>query len=433
MFVPGFLNDCPWITVGRLRPAAWNVFIYGFAVQAGLGTMLWLLARLGNAPLRRGILAVLGGGLWNLGVLLGLIGILRGDNTGFSWLEFPGYSLGVLFFAYLLVAVVAALNFNERNRASLYPSQWYLVAAIFWFPWILSTAVLLLLCHPVRGVAQVVVDGWFKAGLGGIWLPCVGLAVVFYLLPKLLNRPLYSGSLASFGFWTMLLFCSWRVAAPEAPVPAWITGASTAAALLALVPVLAVGVNIYGTMRPGVERGFVRPELFFVVFAAACYLVANVEALAAAKRGFAEVTRMTLFSEGQEVALLYGFGAMSLFGAIHYITPRVLGLENAELKGANVQFWTSAIGVALLVFVFSFGGVVQGRAINNPQMGFGQISDGMRSAFAAGVFGIALIFIGQVALVWGICGGICKTVYPMLCACRQELVGVGAKPAGARI
>src|SRR6266567_738924 len=40
LHAPGFLADSPWLTLGRLRPAAMNSFLYGFASQVGLG--VWL-------------------------------------------------------------------------------------------------------------------------------------------------------------------------------------------------------------------------------------------------------------------------------------------------------------------------------------------------------------------------------------------------------
>src|SRR2546429_6691561 len=48
---PNILADCPWLTYGRIRPASNNSLLYGFCLPAGLGVGLWLLARLGRAPL----------------------------------------------------------------------------------------------------------------------------------------------------------------------------------------------------------------------------------------------------------------------------------------------------------------------------------------------------------------------------------------------
>src|SRR5581483_12156334 len=45
---PGLLAHCPWMTYGRIHPAASVAFIYGFGIQAALGIAIWLLCRLGR-------------------------------------------------------------------------------------------------------------------------------------------------------------------------------------------------------------------------------------------------------------------------------------------------------------------------------------------------------------------------------------------------
>ena len=75
-----------------------------------------------------------------LGVLLGVIGILAGNGTGFENLEMPRYSAVPLFIGYLLIGLWTVLTFHQRRERSLQPAQWFLLAALFWFPWIFSTA-----------------------------------------------------------------------------------------------------------------------------------------------------------------------------------------------------------------------------------------------------------------------------------------------------
>src|SRR6266566_4052748 len=45
---PNFLADTPWLTYGRVHPAATNALLYGFCVQAGLGVALWVFVSLGR-------------------------------------------------------------------------------------------------------------------------------------------------------------------------------------------------------------------------------------------------------------------------------------------------------------------------------------------------------------------------------------------------
>src|ERR1035438_6888013 len=86
---PDFPANCPWLTYGRVQPAADDALLYGFCIPAGLGVALWLLAQLGQTPLRGALVPVVAAKLWHLGVLVRLAGILSGNSTGFAWLEFP--------------------------------------------------------------------------------------------------------------------------------------------------------------------------------------------------------------------------------------------------------------------------------------------------------------------------------------------------------
>src|SRR5207244_3485955 len=138
---------------------------------------------------------------WNLGVTLGMLGIFAGGSTGFEWLEMPRYASPILFGAYVLIGFCALTVFYTRRERSLYVSQWYLLAALFWFPWIYSAAQLLLVFFPVRGVLQASVNWWYINNLSQIWFGFVGLAAIFYFLPKLTGRPLYSVYLAMLAFW----------------------------------------------------------------------------------------------------------------------------------------------------------------------------------------------------------------------------------------
>jgi len=89
LHMPQLLAGCPWFTYGRLQPMQMNALIYGFAVQAALGTSLWMIARLGRTRLVQPGYVVVGALLWNLGVKLGVFGIQIGDSTGFDWLKCP--------------------------------------------------------------------------------------------------------------------------------------------------------------------------------------------------------------------------------------------------------------------------------------------------------------------------------------------------------
>ena len=251
LHAPDMLSGISYLTWGRMRPAHMNVMVYGWASMAGMGTSIWLMARLCRITLRHPLLLVAGAGFWNLGVLLGVGGILWGDSTGYQWLEFPPYAAIVLFVAYTLIISWAVLMFRFRRSDQIYITQWYLIGAFLWFPWLYAAAQLMLFVVPVQGVMQAAVGWWYANNLLFLWFGAIGLGVAYYMIPKVIGRPVYSYQLATIGFWTYALFSSWTgmQRLVDGPFPAWMITASIAATILTIIPVATVGLNHHMTMQ----------------------------------------------------------------------------------------------------------------------------------------------------------------------------------------
>ncbi|MBI2926353.1 MAG: cbb3-type cytochrome c oxidase subunit I [Verrucomicrobia bacterium] len=395
---PGLLAECAWFTYGRVQPAALNALVYGFAAQAALGVALWMLCRLGRTTLAGGGMALIAVVCWNIGVCIGVAAILFGDSTGIEWLEMPRYASSLLFVAYLLLGICALLTFHQRRERKLYVSQWFLLAALFWFPWIYSTANFLLVLAPVRGVVQACVHWWYVNNLWTVWLGFLGLATLFYFIPKLSERPFHSEPLAIFSFWALALFGSWGGIHADAPVPAWIPSVSTFFTVLAVVPVVAVGLNLRQTLA-GRSRGVpADPALRFVVFAAGAYVLAGVLAAVASHRSGNALLHFTLFDPARTQLALYGFLGMALFGAIYYIVPRLAPVELPSPKLINLHFWLAALGIAISFLSLGVGGVLQGLRLNDAGVPFPEVMKVMLTFFRFSTLGELLILAGNVAL-----------------------------------
>ena len=262
MHHPGFLGDVSWFTFGRVRPAHLNTMSYGWASQAGIGVMLWMFARLSKARLRLPGLLVFAAVIWNLALVAGTVGILAGQSTAVEWLEFPPYVAPVLTFAFAIVAVAAFLTFGDRQEGHVYVSQWYLFGAAFWFPWLYLTANLLILFVAVSGVLQPAVNWWFAHNVLGLWLTPIGLAAAYYLIPKVLGRPIYSYYLSIIGFWALAFF--YNSAGIHhligGPVPAWLITYSIVASVMMLIPVATVAINHHMTMLGRFRAVAIQPD-----------------------------------------------------------------------------------------------------------------------------------------------------------------------------
>src|SRR5438067_2032268 len=140
MHTPGFLGNWSWFTYGRVWPAFQNTLVYGWAMPVGIGTAIWLMARLCRVSLRNGFVPIIGGIFWNIGITIGIIAILSGNMRPFELLEFPRASALMLFIALSLVAIWGVVMFRKRHPGHTYISLWYLIGAFFWLPWLYGAA-----------------------------------------------------------------------------------------------------------------------------------------------------------------------------------------------------------------------------------------------------------------------------------------------------
>lgn len=389
---PSLLADAAWLTYGRVRPAFVHCLIYGFCIPAGMGVGLWLLARLGRTLLVRPWMAAIGGLGWNLGVLTGLVGILLGDRSGFENLEMPYYSVLVTFASYLLIGIAAVATFHQRRERAAYVSQWFLLTAIFWFPWVYSTAELLLVIFPVRGVVQAVISWWFSANLLLVWFGLLGLSVLFYFVPKLSARALYSRYLALFAYWSLVLFGSWTGVPSTAPVPAWIPVASLVATALTLLTLLAVGLNLVRSRAPSITT---TPGGGFVQFSAVAFLAAGVMRIGGALFDRTQNLGFTWFATATDFLQVYGFLAMAIFGAAYYILPLLMGTNLPWPRLVRVHFWLAAVGVLIVVVPYGVGGVLQSLQLANPNVALTDLIKSGAMFLRLSTVGDLLILLGH--------------------------------------
>jgi cytochrome c oxidase cbb3-type subunit 1 len=377
LHAPDLLANCSYLTWGRLRPVHMNVMVYGWASMAGIGTAIWLMARLCRTTLRHPLLLIAGGAFWNLGVLLGAGGIIWGDSTGYEWLEFPPYASIVLFIAYSLVVSWALIMFRFRRGENIYITQWYLLGAFLWFPWVYGATQMMLFVAPVQGVMQDAVTWWFGNNLMFLWFGAIALGTAYYMIPKVIGRPVYSYHLAAIGFWTYALFASWTgmQRLVDGPFPAWMITASIAAAILTLIPVATVGLNHHMTMRGYFGLMRYSPTLRFTVFGAFAYTGFSLMGILLSLRTVAGYVHFTEASIAYTHAGLYAFFTMIMFGSMYYIVPRLVGREWRYATLIKLHFWAAAYGVGLMIAMLFLGGIAQGSSMADASRPFADATD----------------------------------------------------------
>ncbi len=361
-----------WLTFGRVRAGHLSIMSYGWASSAGIGTAIWLMCRLSRAEMIYPRLLIVAAISWNFGILIGLIGILAGYGRSVEWLDFPPIAPPFLTVALAIVAAWTVAVFRNRREKHVYVSQWYLFAAMFWMPWLYTVSNLMIHYLPAKGVIQSSVNWWYAHNVLGLWLTPIGLGTAYYLIPKVIGRPIYSYYLSILGFWALALFYSWAGMHHliGGPIPAWMATASVVGSMMMFIPVMAVALNHHMTMYGNFRHLRYSPTLRFVVFGAVSYTAVSFQGSIEALKSFNEVVHFTHYTVAHAHLGVYGFFTMMMFGAMYYIVPRLTGWEWGSSLLIRLHFWFCALGILIYFIGLSIGGWIQGMELNNPNIPF---------------------------------------------------------------
>ena len=368
---PDWLAQYGWITFGRIRPIHLNLVAYGWCSLAGIGVSLWLIPRLLKTQLVGAKYAIAGGALWTIGVFLGAVSIALGYSDGLEWLEFPWQIDVLLVIGGGLVGLPVLMTLLNRKVDHLYVSVWYIAAGLLWFPVLFLIGNIPYLHF---GVQQASMNWWFGHNVLGLWFTPIGLASAYYLIPKILGKPIYSYNLSLLGFWSLAFFYS-QVGGHHligGPVPTWLITMSIVQSMMMIIPVFAVTVNLHMTVFGNFKALVYSPTLRFIVLGMMLYTAASVQGSLEALRSVNTVTHFTHFTVAHAHLGLYGFFSMVMFGAIYFIMPRVMNWEWPYPKLISLHFWLVFIGFLIYFIWLSIGGWLQGLAMLDPNQPFMQ-------------------------------------------------------------
>lgn len=364
MHAPGFLDGCSWLSYGKTQAAHVNSLIYGWGFQAAFGVIIWLMSRLSRQECKASGTILMAGHLWNLVVSFGVIGILAGYSTGIPWMEFPVFAWPVMLICYFAIVTWSMVQFKVRPEGHVYISQWYLMAALIWFPWVFLTTNLLIHVFPGNAVMANAINAWYKSSLIFLFFTPVALATAFYLVPKVTGRPIMSYSLAKLGFWSLAIMMPWAgmQKLAGAPIPYFIPYLGAAATILFFVPAFTAAINLLRTASADMEIVSNSPTLRFTMAGIFGLIVMAVAAVFLnLPESTLKLTQFSISGYGFEILALYGFFSFMMFGAIYFIVPRITQREWLSRRLIKMHFFFSIYGIVTIALVAIFGGVMQGE------------------------------------------------------------------------
>lgn len=373
LHLPDWLADIAFTTFGRARTIHLNIVAYGWLSVAGLAVMMWLLPRIFHTPLRKPQLAYAGAILWTIGVFAGALAIATGWSEGIEWLEFPWQIDLILAAGGFCMAWSAIETAAHRKTHHIYVTAWYFLAGLLWFP-ILFTLGNIPGLH--SGVQQATMNWWFAHNVLGLWLTPLGLGTAYYLIPKIIGKPIFSYSVSLLGFWGLALFYS-QVGIHHlmgGPVPTWVVTLSVIHSVMMFVPVIAAGVNHHITVAQNLWAFKESMALRFVWTGAIMYTLASFQGSIEALRAVNTITHFTHYTVGHAHLGAYAFVSLVLFGAFYYMLPHILQKEWPCKKLITLHYWLVLIGFGIYFFALSIAGVLQGIAFLDIGKSFAEIT-----------------------------------------------------------
>ena len=388
--LPEFLDGWSLFDAGKIDAAHINALIYGWGFQAAFGMIIWLMARLSRKECTSSGIVLVAGHLWNFAVLFGVVGIMLGMGTGVPWMEFPKAVWPVLLLCYMLITIWSLIQFQVRDAGHVYVSQWYLLAAMLWFPWIYMTANLFVFVFDGNPLMAAGIASWFKGTLFLLFFLPVAVASAYFLAPKVTGRPVYSYNIALFGFWTLAVVGPWAgmQKLTGAPIPQFLPYAGAAAMVLILVPAIAVAINILKTVSGHGETVTASPALRFTAAGVVGLLTYGILSATTHAFGFSLV-QFSYTDYGFDILGLYGVFSLCAFGAIYFIVPRITRREWLSRRFISWHFYLSLYGVITVAISAIVGGISQGEGI-----------EAWNQSFLAGA-GRAQSYGWGVTIAWG--------------------------------
>lgn len=396
---PDWLVHQGWLTFGRQRTAHLNTMIYGWASLAMVGTSLWVIPRLVHRELRWPRLATAGIAVWNVGLLVGFLLILGGRNDGLEWLEMDRYLADpLLVIGGGMVGITLLATLAAREVGHLYVSVWYVFGAFVWFPVIFIVGN----WPTLRGVESGAANWFYAHNALGLWLTAVSLGAIYYFIPKVLGRPIYSYQLSLLGFWGLAFFYALNGMHHliGGPLPTWMITTSIAASVLMVIPVLAVAVNHHMTMIGRFSALRYSPTLRFIVLGAISYTAVSLQGIFTSLREVNRITHFTHWTVAHSHVGVYAFVTFALFGSMYYIMPRMVRREWPSEGLIRWHFWLVLSGISMYVIALTLVGVWQGLALIDPMVPFQRSVEVTLPGLWARSFSGLLLTAGHLVFIW---------------------------------
>ncbi|MBL8804707.1 MAG: cbb3-type cytochrome c oxidase subunit I [Planctomycetes bacterium] len=367
------LQDSWTHSPGHFRLLHTNMVAYGWLVNGFTAMLYYVVPRLTGKKVLSDKLGVLIFWAWQLIMVLAIGGYMTDKAQAIEWGETPtGFRPGTFELNYVPVdalvvvgAVLVILQFMtplfQAREQRFYVTLWYITAGLVW----LALTYLMGNIMPewmLPGAAGAAVTGLFIHDLVGLYVTPMGWGMMYFFVPLILRKPIWSHSLSVIGFWALAFF--YPLGGVHhfliSPIPDYVEFGAITTTIAIEVVVTTVVVNFFMTLRGkwSALRSSMAIRWFYV--GAVFYFITCFQCAFQVTWMFQKVIHFTDWVVGHAHLIMFGVFTFWLFGVIEWLWPRVCRRNWYSQSLRGWHFWLWSVGVLIMFFDLMIAGLVHG-------------------------------------------------------------------------
>ncbi len=412
------LNLANWLTFGRLRPLHTNAAIFAFVGNMMFAGVYYSTQRLCKVRMGSDLLSNIHFWGWQLIIAAAAITLPLGLSRGQEYAELI-WPINV---AVALIWVVFSVNFfltlHKRNEPSLYVALWFYIATI------VTIAMLYIVNHisiptswthsysVFAGVQNALVQWWYGHNAVAFFLTTPILGIMYYFMPKAVDRPVYSYRLSIVHFWSLVFLYIW--AGPHhllnTALPKWLQMLGMFFSLMLWAPSWGGMLNGLLTLRGAWDKMRTDPVVKFFVAGVTFYGMSTFEGPLLSIRAVNALSHYSDWTIGHVHAGALGWNGFMAAGMFYWLAPRLWGTKLHSVAAANFHFWVGTLGILIYVVAMWVSGVMQGLMLNATTPdgtalqypNFLDTLQAIRPMMGFRIIGGSMYFVGFLVMVWNL-------------------------------
>ena len=359
------------LNFGRLRPLHTSAVIFAFGGNALIMSAFYVVQRTSAARLWGGNLGWFVFWGWQLMIVLAASSYILGGTEGKEYAETVWYIdlwITVVWVAFLAVFVGTLVM---RREPHIYVANWFYLSMILTVAMLhlvnnaaIPVSILGSLSVPVNsGVQDAMVQWWYGHNAVGFFLTAGFLGMMYYFVPKQVERPVYSYKLSIIHFWALIFLYIW--AGPHhlhyTALPDWASTLGMVFSVMLWMPSWGGMINGLMTLSGVWDKLRTDPVLRMMVIAIGFYGMSTFEGPVMSIKAVNSLSHYTDWTIGHVHSGALGWNGMITFSVLYFLTPRLWNRAGLySLKLVSWHFWLATIGIVLYASSMWVTGIMEG-------------------------------------------------------------------------